>query len=653
MTAFEIPYDSDQHRSILKDIRERHEFSRRYMERRYDRWRESEERFRTYRPESEEDKKKRQNRKTGEIEFVTLEIPYSYAMLLSAHTYWTSVFMGRTPMLQVAARHGEPEMGVQAMEALLDYQVSYGKHTAPLFVWLLDVGKYGLGIIGSYWDEEKRVISRMADVPATFYGVPVPGKTKRVKQTAVVPGFQGNKIYNIRPYDFLPDPRVAIVEFQKGEFCGRLCDVGWNTILKRKEAGRYFNTDVLKRFVKSKAGAAVSNEFLNREKGSEQIELPVRQDDGILRSGVSGTDNIGLLEMYIELIPAEWKLGTGTMPEKWAFTVANNSVIIGAEPLGLYHDKFPFDILEYEVDGYSMSARGMLEITADLNDIMTWLFNTHAYNIRKVLNDQLIVDPSRLVMKDFETKGPRMIRAKPTAYGTDLRQAVHQLQVVDVTQGHLKDTQIVAEMMQRVLGINEAIMGQVNPGGRKTATEIRSSTTMGINRLKTSAEYFSAVGFSSYTEKLIQNTQQFYDAEQQFKIAGDLISGPRFMQVTPESIAGFYDYVPVDGTLPIDRFAQASLWKEILLGMSQMPQLAQSYDMGRIFAWMAQLSGLKNIQQFRIQVRPDQQIANQVQAGNLVPPGAGNGSGAGIGASLNGAGGIEGAPRVSGVGPTG
>jgi hypothetical protein len=38
----------------------------------------------------------------------------------------------------------------------------------------------------------------------------------------------------------------------------------------------------------------------------------------------------------------------------------------------------------------------------------------------------------------------------------------------------------------------------------------------------------------------------------------------------------------VDGTLPVDRFAQANLWKEILAGMRTMPEIAQQYDMGRI-----------------------------------------------------------------------
>ena len=88
----------------------------------------------------------------------------------------------------------------------------------------------------------------------------------------------------------------------------------------------------------------------------------------------------------------------------------------------------------------------------------------------------------------------------------------------------------------------------------------------------------------------------------------------------PEDIQGFFDFVPVDGTLPIDRMAQANLWKELMGGLRMMPpQIAQEYDWTRIFAWVAQLAGLKNISQFKVQVVPDAQLQQQAQQGNVIP----------------------------------
>jgi hypothetical protein len=139
--------------------------------------------------------------------------------------------------------------------------------------------------------------------------------------------------------------------------------------------------------------------------------------------------------------------------------------------------------------------------------------------------------------------------------------------------------------------------------------------------MKTIAEMQSAMGFSTLAEMLVSNSQQFYDQDQKFRIVGDLTleAGQEFVQVTPELIYGFYDFVPVDGTMPIDRYAQANLWKEIIQGLQQMPQIAMQYDIGRIFAWVAQLAGLKNINKFKIQVAPP----GQMPQGNVIPMPAG------------------------------
>jgi len=155
-------------------------------------------------------------------------------------------------------------------------------------------------------------------------------------------------------------------------------------------------------------------------------------------------------------------------------------------------------------------------------------------------------------------------------------------------------------------------------GGRKTATEVRTSTSFGVNRLKTQCEWFSVTGWSPYTQKLVQRTQQRYTAEKQYKIVGDLAQfSPQFAMISPADISGFFDYEPADGTLPVDRFAQANLWQMIMGQMVNYPQILMQYDVAKIFAWVANLAGIKNMAQFRLV--PDEQLLAQAQAGNVVP----------------------------------
>jgi hypothetical protein len=176
---------------------------------------------------------------------------------------------------------------------------------------------------------------------------------------------------------------------------------------------------------------------------------------------------------------------------------------------------------------------------------------------------------------------------------------------------------------ERTLGINDQIMGTLNTGSaRKTATEVRTTTGFGVNRQKTITEYVSATSFAPHAQRLVQNSQQFYDATAKMRRVGNLAleAGQAFVDVSPDDIVGFYNFVPVDGTMPIDRMAQANLWKEIMGSLRMMPpQVAMSYDWARIFAWVAQLAGLKNINNFKIQMMPDEQLAMQAQAGNVIP----------------------------------
>lgn len=447
------------------------------------------------------------------------------------------------------------------------------------------------------------------------------GRKKKRKVTQRITGYAGNKITNVRPFDWFPDPRVPAYRFQDGEFCGLYTEIGWNTLLERAEQGYYTNLDDLRKRDHGSWG--------QREEGSGQLDIPGTDSMGFGIDEKKSAEVTKVYECHINLVPNKWGLGKGTLPEKWVFTVTSDySLVIGAQPLGAIHNKFPFAILEMEPEGYGLLPRGMPEIIEPVQNTMDWLVNTHFYNVRKVLNDQFVVDPSRVVMKDVLDPLPGgIIRLRPQGYGSDTRTAVSQLQVQDITQNHIgNDLQFMFEMGQRTNGVNDQIMGMLSGSGRKSATEIRSSTTFGVNRLKTQAEYMSAMGFGPLASMMVQNSQQYYDAEKKFRIVGDLAihAGQAFVDVAPETIQGFYDFVPVDGTLPVDRFAQANLWQQLLGQLRNVPQVAQQYDLGKMFAWVAQLAGLKNIHRFKIQVQPDGMLDREAERGNVVEVGGGS-----------------------------
>lgn len=654
--TMELNPKGPKHKALTDKLFQRYRISRDKMSNKHTGYQLAEDRFVAYMPEREVDAKRKLLREGGKPQFTTIVIPYSYALLMTAHTYWTTVFLSRSPVFQYQARHGEIRSNEQAVESLIDYQLNVGEWLVPLYIWLLDVGKYGDATIGAYWCDEKTQVSEIVEQEEMFLGMIPTGKTVKKKQTKTVQGFAGNRLFNVRPQHFFPDTRRPIHRFQEGEFAARYVEMSMNELRKGEQEGRYVNIDEL---VKVNPGADYMNQF-----GSVGVEQPNPQDS-FYSSGERGNlDYKGMVEIYIELIPNEWELGSGKFPEKWVFLCdAKFQVCCMARPLGALHNMYQFANMQLEPDGYSLSSRGMMEILEPLQATMDWLINTHFYNIRKALNDQFVVDPSRVVMKDVLDPLPGgIIRMKPGAYGQDARTMISQLGVQDVTQMHLADSDRIAQLMQRVSSVSDQVMGMMQGSGRKTAQEVRTSSAFSANRLKTQAEYFSAMGWSKLSRIVLSNTQQYYDQERQYKIAGDLlqVGGPQSRLITPDDIAGFYDFVAVDGTMPVDRFAQANLWRELYGQMAQDPMLMQQFDRAGIFAWISQLAGLKNLNQFRIQIMPDQQAAAMAGAGNLVSPqeygnvtgGAGSiGGPAGDAAERFGS--VSEPGQLTGMGPTG
>lgn len=609
-----VPYNGPLHKKILENFSSRLRIaSDEKRKKREEEWRKSEDTFTAYMPETEVDAARKGNRKAGQVEYTTISIPYSYAMLLTAHTYYTSVFLSRDPIFQMQGRHGEAQDAETAMESLLDYQLVTGGNMPALFIWLMDVGKYSHGVLGHYWDKETFTLSKQVEQPRTFLGMPIPGTMEKKLISQELTGYEGNRLYNIRPHDFHTDPRVPLVRFQDGEFCIVYDKVGWTKIATNVAAGRYFNVE------------ALTKENLNsngNEGFSAGHDMNLPGDDLAFYSlDEKHPSSVELYEFHWKVIPSELGIGTSNRPEIWVFTIANKRVVISAQPLGLCHNRFPFDVIPFEVEGYNVFNRSMLEVLDPLNKTMEWLFNSHFFNVRAALNNMFLVDPSRVNTRDLEEPGPgKMIRLKPAAYGSDLRTLMMQFPVADVTRSNLSDSELVGQLAQRITGVSDNVMGSVNAGGRKTATEIRSSTTFGINRLKTNCEWFSAVGFAPLAQKLAMSTQQLYSGERKYKIVGDQAQwGQRYMNISPMDIAGFFDFVPVDGTMPVDRFAQVNLWQQLMASMAKVPGALQQYDLSKIFAFVAQLGGLKNVNRFRIQVVPDAAMLAQAQAGNVVP----------------------------------
>lgn len=639
----EIPVQSALHKKIVGMVKTRVQLGLKAQTCQHEKWQKAEDTTLAYVPEIDLDSRRRAAREQrGEPKYTTIKLPYTYALLMAAHTYLTSVFFARSPVHQFSGRHGETEGQVQALEALMAYQTQVGEMLAPYYMWLYDSLKYGVGVVEEYWDQEEIQYSQIQMIADPTQALVDGLAPKMTKQMVIIraPGYQGNRINNICPIDFIHDPCVTIGNYQKGEFAGCRKVLSWSQIKRREARGFYMNVERLK--------GQVGKDFMAAGMDS-QLERPEDNQTLLESDDVEHPATLTVYEMCIEIFPKEWGLSESDFPEKWMFTVTGDmSVLIGCQPHGAAHGKFPYGVLESEVEPYGTYSRGVPEIAEPIQQTMDWLINSHFFNVRAAMNNQFIIDPSKVVAKDAEKAGPGfMWRVRPSAYGQDIRTFVHQIPVQDMTRGHVSDLQLMLSVGERVFGINDQILGALSGSGRKTATEVRTTTGFGVNRLKTITEYMSACGFAQHATRMVQNSQQYYDGEKKFRIVGSILgdmnpnAAEAFMNVRPDSISGFYDFVPVDGTLPVDRLAMANLWKELMTGMQAMPALLMKYDLSKMFSHIAQLAGVRNLNQFKIEVEDPGVLMQQAQAGNIVaakaPRQPGNNAPRGVGQPANGA----------------
>jgi hypothetical protein len=638
MKSIDVPIKSDLHKTIVNAVKARRDLSEFAMKDAHKRWNRSEEDFQAYIPLNDADKSEKVSRDVaGTLNYQKIIVPYGYSMLMTAHTYFASTLLGRDPVFQYVGAHGEPEMNVHAVEALTAYQMRHGYNTAVLYLWLMDVAKYGLGVAFDYWDQETHYVSRMEEREDTILGMPLLGrKKKQVRVVDEVQGYEGANLFNTSPYDYLPDTRVPLSQPNRGEFVGRKLKLSYNDIIAQKLRGVYVeeNADMLlKRMRDGRVDDASENYHSSIVTTPGEDNYMSNLDP---KTGLNA--KMPCIEMIVEIVPKLWGIGELEFPEKWVFTITDeprDCIVLGARPYGMVHNRFPVHVLEMEMDAYSLIKRGMLDIARPMNEVLTWLFNSHFFNVERSLNGELVFDPSKVYASDvLDPKPGKRIRLRPEAYGTDVRTAIHALSPgAESTQNNFRDMGVVTELLQQSLGVNEGMLGNT-PGGRTSATASRIATTAATSRLKTIVDYFSATGFQSLSLNLLQNAQQLYDGTKKFKIAGDLPNNAQtFVEVTPELLAGGYEYVPVDGSMPVDRVATVNMWAQLLNQFRQYPGLAEQYDVGKIIGWVMQQGGIKNLKQFKVEAMDPEVIAAKRAKGELMPIGGTANEGVGGGSS--------------------
>lgn len=548
---------------------------------------------------------------------VTINVPFAWAQVNTIVTYLLHMFAGRRPIFAVSTYRAEQMNRSKNMEMYLQYNADVVKFVRALYFFLMDGETYGLAVMRSLWKTQmrtKRVEQEpSADIAAIAQAVGQTATGEMVEEEYIA--FEGNSCTNVDPYMFFPDPRVPMHEVaEKGEWVMWRAFMGKHQLLKDQSSGMLKWVDK----VDAMSYGTDGNDTLGSARG---IRALGQQSDSRFQDTRSGTiqPNYQVDQGTFEIIPKDLGLSDSTVPEKWFITVLNRKQIIQAQKAEMPDDKHPVVVAEPNSVGYSFGQLGTVDFVGPMQELMSWFLNSHIFNVRSALNNMFVVDPTKVEMQDMRNPKPgKLIRLKNTAFGlSDPKNAIQQLQVTDVTRSHINDFQLFGRLAGDMTGASDNVRGLQDAGGRKTATEIRTSSEAGTSRLAAKGKIYSAMALTDLTAKWSMNTQAYLSSEFEFAVLGEMGSNDS-LKISPGSIQGDF-YFPVhDGTLPMDKIGLLDVWKEIFMGVLQDPELRQNYDILSMFDWIAQLGGAQNIKSFRINVAPQGEM-DKLAAGGGIP----------------------------------
>ena len=554
--------------------------------------------------------KKRKNRFSEEP--VSIVVPYSTAALETILTYLTMAFLNQRPIFPLDSVSSEDTVNVKLMEVLIQRQIDFYKAPLDLYVWMRDGLAYGSGAVLPYWKEAHKMIERKTnEQEVALDGTPL-DRNRSIREPTTI--FQGTALTSVGPRYMLPDPTSSIHKIQEGAYFGWIEETNQYKILdlEKVSGGSWFNGKYL-----YQAGPMRSQYRVSDDSYQDSYSKPTT-----------------LIHMYVKVIPADWGLpaaGDKDYPELWYFVVADDWVVIKAERVELSHGMMPVAINAPDFDGYSSFPMSRIEQVQGLQTTLNWLFNSHISNVRKSINNILVVDPTAVEFDDLKNArrtGGGIVRLKPNAFGKMPKDAVYQLNVHDVTRGNIADAQMVIDLMQRVSAATDNIMGIWRPGSeRRSATEARNVMASATNRVEKIARLISIMGLQDLGYFYAVNTQDYTSEEYNLKVLGDwpeeLVSEfglGQDVEVNPNALNVPFDVVVRDGSLPMDTGGKADIWMQMLPMMQNNPVLMKQYDMGRVFMHVMQLLGVKNVQDFRIkgETRSTAEIIQEVEKGNMV-----------------------------------
>jgi hypothetical protein len=593
---------------MLEDTRALVSISRRKMTEYYPAWDKNDD---IYRSIKQRDKADILANERNEPE--KMVVPISFAQIQTFVAFCFLLYYQRDRFFELDGFTAEDDKPAKVGEALLARDLTKNVFEAKLVQYLLDIARFGIGILKVSWSVEKQMVRKeKPKVAPTFLGMKM-GKDTVEEAVEWATAFEGNRITNISPYRFFPDVRLPLTRFQEGEFCASEDLYSVSQLKQWEHDGLIAGVDHIKPLGKDIAQDRGYRWDTGLDPGGALTQGAGIKGDGQTKKTVIIT------ECQRTIIPSQYEvdgepLGEEDYPIKYNIWIANDNRVIKCEPMNYLHNEFTFGVGQFIYDNNVLLSPGLSDVIDQLQNVISWFINSRITNVRKVIADKLIVNTAMVNVSDITNRRP-MIRLTGAATG-DIDRYIKQLQLQDVTIQHIADVKDLHDILKMVTGISDSLLGEVRPGHR-SATENRNTTTGAASRMKTIAAVIFRSGLEPVGRQMLSNLRDGLDEETYVRLLESKAQAtPEFIKVNKEDLVGHYDFEVFDGTLPSDRYHIAEAIDELLQALLSNPQAAMylGMDPKKLLMESLQLRGVRNPERFALQQEPN---------ANIIEPGTG------------------------------
>lgn len=592
--------------TLLKSSTELVKLSRDEMVKRYDNWELNDQVYRGIRKIDDEDKSAMKRK--GPVKFI---MPVTYAQVNTFVSFFLAVVNQNDTLYQLGGSGVEDDAAAKVGEVVLEQNLEHNNFRhQKIKQFATDIAKYGVGILKHSWTTKTKRVARQQTQMSQQPGMTPVQQTQTVVEDAIT--YQGNIINCVSPFRWFPDPRLPITRFQEGEFCASEDEFTRNQMpmleARGEAAGTQYIKDIGQEMMEPRRSFSFQNAGTNFVTGS-----------GAARQVVIITE----VQRFIN--PAQTTIGGQALdPSKdyecmFLIWYANDSRVIRIEECNYPHGQFTYDASQYEEDQINFINEGMIDKLSALQDVVDWLINSRITNVRKVIGNQLIVDPKGIELQDLRDRKP-VIRLKPAVQGTDVRRWIHQLPLTDVTTNHLQDVEFLNGYAKQTTGITENLLGQF-ASGRRSAAEARNVNSNATARIMAIVEAIWHSALLPLGRKMLANLQAGLTVPVLVRVYGEQNSATnqagvaKFKSVQPEDLEGTYDFLVFDGTLPSQRAQQAQVLQELLGMIIAKPETAFifQYNPQLLMQETLALRGIRNADRFKLDANSAGQLIQLAQ----------------------------------------